>query len=163
MLPRAALLGALTWLAACSDLVRPEDYQPIPSLAESSITPGAAYDLWELRAVGPDLIPHTIAAGGIRTRQEIDPETPLALRAFLGPIDQPSEAALVAFAEDYSWRGTVETGGVRPVADGYELVVLELVAVCAPLQVDRVVIQVNAAGEIRRLRREVWEKSNACI
>jgi hypothetical protein len=52
---------------------------------------------------------------------------------------------------------------VRPVADGYEVVVVELVKDCAPIQTDRVLLHVGKDGTVTELRRNVAGISSACI
>jgi hypothetical protein len=83
---------------------------------------------------------------------------------FMGPIDNRVEAAIVAKANAYYWTQEEGTGGIRELSDGFELVVLEMVRSCAPVQVDRLVISISATGTQRVLRREVWTKdNNSCV
>lgn len=84
--------------------------------------------------------------------------------AFFGPIDRPEEAALLAAAHDYYWTGRKETGAIKAVADGYELVVLKTVAFCDPIQVDRFVLHVSSSGTITEKDSETWSKDEGeCI
>lgn len=82
---------------------------------------------------------------------------------FMGTINNEVEAALVASAAGYYWGRSENAGGIRDVFDGYELVVFAMVRFCAPIQINRYVIVVSAAGVLRELRREVWSRSSACI
>jgi hypothetical protein len=82
---------------------------------------------------------------------------------FMGTINNEVEAAIVASAGGYYWGRTGDTGGIRDVFDGYELVVLRIVRFCAPVQTNRYVVVVSAAGVLRELRGEVWSRSSACI
>ena len=86
--------------------------------------------------------------------------------AFLNVIDSPQEAALVAFANDFNWRVTdVTRGGVRESGGcGYELLLSETVAFCAPIIVDRVHVLVHSDGRFEPLRRQVAESiCRACF
>lgn len=80
------------------------------------------------------------------------------LVAFLGTIDTPSEAALLAHAEGYTWsEDDPEAGGIRAVdGTGYELLVTELTEDCEPVITDRVQITVSSDGEIADTRRQVF-------
>src|SRR5690606_23614078 len=61
------------------------------------------------------------------------------LETFLGEIDTLTEAALMAFSEEYTWDADEPAaGGIRETEEGYELMVLELVQDCDPIQTDRV-------------------------
>lgn len=83
---------------------------------------------------------------------------------FLGSIDSPEEAALVATIHGYYWGQERETGSVRRAGDGYELVVLRLVEVCAPVRTDRFRVRVSVSGRLSVLASEVWQRDeNACI
>ena len=86
------------------------------------------------------------------------------LVTFLGTIDTPTEAAMVAFAHEYEWDidGGDEpaTGGVRATDDGYELIVTELVQSCEPVVRERVLLTVSSEGEVSDTRRQVF--SAAC-
>ncbi len=199
----AGVLGMA--LSGCSSFFEPEQFEPIVLYSSqwAAIQPAQPFDLWELRSVGPDLRHEVVASGGIRAREEIDPETlrtfdrflvtsgfaqgclpghcfsylisiqgtqirtwtdPTGLAAFLGPIDAPIEALLLARGHDYYWSGELEAGAIRATGDGYELVVLKLVSACAPVQVNRYLLRVRASGEIRVLRNEVRDKNKeACI
>jgi hypothetical protein len=89
--------------------------------------------------------------------------SPQALAAFLGPIDSMEEAALLAHARGLYW-DSIDRTGYRAVAEGWQIVGIELVRLCAPVQTDRVLLLVRRNGSIQELGREIFEKSeNACI
>lgn len=87
--------------------------------------------------------------------------------AFLGPIDTPAEALLVAVQETfggyYAQCSNPELGSVRAVADGYEVVVTQMVKDCAPIQTDRVLLHVAKDGTVTELRRNIASVSMACV
>lgn len=87
------------------------------------------------------------------------------LVSFLGTIDSTTEAALLAFADGYAWEADDPTAnGARAVDDGYELLVSELVSDCAPIQTDRVQLQISTEGDVEVVRRNVYSVlCNACI
>jgi hypothetical protein len=91
--------------------------------------------------------------------------TPEELVAFLGTIDSPSEAALIAFAHGYYWdESEVSAGSARVSEQGFELLVTELVQDCDPIITDRVQVQVSAAGELTPVRQQRYRVScGACI
>lgn len=91
--------------------------------------------------------------------------TPEQVASFLGTIDSPTEAALLAFASGYSWLVDDPTAnGVRAVDGGYELLATELVSDCAPVQTDRVQLSVSADGEVEVVRRNIHSiLCGACI
>ncbi|UCF21292.1 MAG: hypothetical protein JSU87_07905 [Gemmatimonadota bacterium] len=87
-----------------------------------------------------------------------------AWAVFFGVIDRPEEAVLLAAAHDYYWGGAKETGAIKAVADGYELVVLKTVRFCDSVQVDRFVLHVSASGAVTVKDSEVWSKEGGvCI
>ena len=90
--------------------------------------------------------------------------THAALLEFLGPIDSQEEAALLIDAHNYYWAPNGEQTGVRTVSGGWELVALQLVKDCSPVQTDRVHLLVRPDGSLHVLGREVYEKlENACV
>lgn len=82
---------------------------------------------------------------------------------FLGEVDTPEDAALLVHAHGYYWAGEKESGAVRAVTGGYELIALRLVNLCAPVQVDRYLLRVNLSGDLSIQATEVWSRSEACI
>jgi hypothetical protein len=88
------------------------------------------------------------------------------LVTFLGNIDTPTEAALLAYAHGYGWDASEPegaAGAVRATADGYELLVTELVSDCLPIVTDRVQLTVSTEGAVEVVRRQVYAAScGAC-
>jgi hypothetical protein len=91
--------------------------------------------------------------------------SPERLSSFLAPLDSEADAILFAKANGYYWVGDdVETGAIRAVSDGYELVVLRLVESCAPVRTDRFRLYVSRVGGLSVKASEVWsEDLGACI
>jgi hypothetical protein len=87
------------------------------------------------------------------------------LRRFLGRVDNEVEALLIVKAEGYYWGGGVESGAIRRVSGGFEVVALRLVYACAPFRTDRILLRVDAdSGNVKRLRSEIWEyDKESCI
>ena len=86
-----------------------------------------------------------------------------SLRTFLGTIDSREEAALIADAHNFWWDDSNETG-VREVSGGWEIIGLQLVKDCAPVQTDRVHMRIGRDGSLKELDREVHSKlENACV
>jgi hypothetical protein len=88
------------------------------------------------------------------------------LVTFLGSIDTPTEAALLAHAEGYAWDADEPAAGsIRSVdATGYELLVTELTEYCEPVVTERVQIMVSSMGEINDTRRQVFTaECTACL
>jgi hypothetical protein len=87
------------------------------------------------------------------------------LVVFLGNVDTPVEAALLAHAHGYTWDATMpDAGSVRAVEDGYELLVTELTQFCDPVVTDRVLLHVGIEGTAQPMRRQVYSSlCNACI
>lgn len=88
-----------------------------------------------------------------------------ALAGFLAPIASPEEAILLVSAIDgIWWEETGEDTGIAAADGGWELVVFELAASCAPVQTDRVRYRVRTNGGVSEQAREVWMVSEgACI
>jgi hypothetical protein len=90
--------------------------------------------------------------------------TAQALAGFLGTIDGMEEAALLAHAHGLYWDHHSPAAGYREVAGGWQIVGLQLVAFCAPIQTDRVLLLVRHNGTVQELDREVYNRNeNACI
>lgn len=85
--------------------------------------------------------------------------------AFLAPVDAPAEAAIVARLSGYHWSVHDKAqGAMRSTAEGFELVVLQIVSFCDPVQVNRFHILVTTAGEVHELAEDVVSKeSGVCI
>jgi len=91
--------------------------------------------------------------------------SPEELASFLAPLESEEDAILFTKAHGYYWvGGDVETGAIRAVSGGYELVVLKLVEVCDPVRVDRFRLYVSEAGGLSVRGSEVWQEHlGACI
>ncbi len=86
------------------------------------------------------------------------------VRAFLGPIDAPEEAALVALAEGYFWRDELESGAIRERDGGWDVVALRMVSSCDPVRTDQYLLRISGGGELVVRDSRVWESvSGACI
>jgi hypothetical protein len=127
-------------------------------------------DLSATSGFGPSCLPgdcfQYIAVNRGDTNQVVSSREELV--TFLGNIDTPTEAALVAYADGYGWDASSEpegsAGGVRAIADGYELLVTELVSDCDPIVTDRVQLTVSTEGEATPVRRQVYSVAcGACI
>lgn len=91
-------------------------------------------------------------------------QTAQQVAVFLGTIDTREEAILLALAHDYHWGATKETGAIRAIPQGYELVVLKTVSFCDPVQTDRFILHVLGSGRLEVAKSEVWHKeSGVCI
>ena len=85
------------------------------------------------------------------------------VRAFLGTIDSRVEAAVMAKAHGYYWEAPTESAGIRDIDGEYELVVLDLVEFCEPVQIDRFLLRISTTGEVRILKQQTWDVSGGCI
>jgi hypothetical protein len=89
------------------------------------------------------------------------------LIAFLGPIDSPEDALLLAFYDGYNLghdpSGGCDTAAVRKVDDGYEVYATKLTSWCRPLQYTRYLLKVSATGELTELRSAIAAEEGACI
>lgn len=87
------------------------------------------------------------------------------LRQYLGDIDTPDDAILLALANGYWFRtNNIEGGAFRAVGNGYQLIMTRTVKFCAPIQEDRYLLEVSRNGTVRVLQEEVWiVDENACI
>jgi hypothetical protein len=90
--------------------------------------------------------------------------TPEQLLAFLGALESVEEAALLAGFRGFDLGGTIEESAYRPVPDGWELRLVQLVESCDPVQLDRVLLRIAYSGEVTEVRREVWRREfGVCI
>ncbi|HEX9691826.1 MAG TPA: hypothetical protein VGA22_06995 [Gemmatimonadales bacterium] len=90
--------------------------------------------------------------------------TPDELLTFLGPLGTIEEAALLVTFHDFDLGGDLDESGYRAAADGWELLVLKLVAYCDPIQTDRFLLHVSSSGVVTERSREVWRQSfGVCI
>lgn len=93
--------------------------------------------------------------------------TDTELVGFLGDIDTPNEALLLAFDGTFGgyWVscGDATRSSVRAVDDGYEVVVTQMVQDCAPIVTERVLLHVSTDGAVTELRRNIASVSSACV
>jgi hypothetical protein len=76
-----------------------------------------------------------------------------AVMSFLGTVETAEEAILLAVSNEYFI--SEETGGIRQVSDGFELILYQLVSLCTPIQIDRVWIHIDIEGKINEIDREI--------
>jgi hypothetical protein len=90
--------------------------------------------------------------------------TRAALASFLGEIDSFEEAILLVDAQSFYWDIEGEDTGARATSGGWEFVVLETVKFCAPVQTDRVHLEIRRDGRLFERGRELWERdANSCV
>ena len=91
-----------------------------------------------------------------------DPESVIS---FLQPIDSPSDALMVAFAQGYYFRyGDSTAGGIKYLGDKYQVIVLKLVEICVPVQIDKYLLEINSDGDIEILEIDIYEQDyGSCI
>ena len=84
---------------------------------------------------------------------------------FLGEIDSPGEALLVARANAYYWAvNDKNSGAVKETQDGFELIVMQTVSYCLPFQTNRFHLKVDREGNITIVSEEIAEvDENACV
>ena len=84
---------------------------------------------------------------------------------FLGEIDTPGEALLVARANDYYWSvNNKNNGAIKEIQDGFELIVMETVSYCLPFQTNRFHLKVDRQGNITIVSEEIAEiGENSCV
>ncbi len=86
------------------------------------------------------------------------------LLQFLGSIDSVEEAALVAHTYNLHWDAANRATGFRAVSEGWEILGLQLVRDCTPVQTDRVHVLVRRDGALTELGREIYSRlKNACV
>ncbi|WP_437311280.1 hypothetical protein [Sorangium sp. So ce388] len=93
----------------------------------------------------------------LRSKEEV--------KAWLGRVDSPEEAVLVAALEGYevACDGSAP-GGVRPADDGYEVLATRVTSLCAPVETTRYVLRVGADGHLGEVASEVISsRAGACI
>lgn len=87
------------------------------------------------------------------------------LTSFFGTVDTAQEALLVAFLHGNTVRcGDATLGSAQRVADGFEVIVTRLTAICDPVENSRFLFHVAADGSVTELRSEVYDSvSGLCI
>ncbi|WP_233595238.1 MULTISPECIES: hypothetical protein [Corallococcus] len=91
--------------------------------------------------------------------------TPEALKSLLGTVDTEQEAVLLAHASGHAMScSTLEQGAVKKNANGtFNVVTYEGFSCGKDSQLEQVVLEVSAAGELREVERHVLEKgSDSC-
>lgn len=84
------------------------------------------------------------------------------LKAFLGTIDTPQEAALLVFAQGYNVNCTeLDRGAVRANVDGgFNVIATKGFACGANTAVTRYVLEVSASGEVKEERSDIIERGS---
>ena len=84
---------------------------------------------------------------------------------FLGEIDSPGEALLIARANAYYWAvNNKNNGAIKETQDGFELIVMQTVSYCLPFQTNRFHLKVDREGNITIVSEEIAEvDENACV
>lgn len=86
------------------------------------------------------------------------------LLQFLGEIDSVEEAALIAHSYNLYWDAATQATGFRAVSEGWEILGLQLVRDCTPVQTDRVHVLVRRDGALAELGREIYSRlKDACV
>jgi hypothetical protein len=90
------------------------------------------------------------------------------LLAFLGPIDSPEDALLLAHFNGYHLghdpNGGCDTAAVRKVDDGYEVYATKLTDWCDPITTTRYLLKVSTSGEVTELRSAIaTQDPNSCF
>ncbi|WP_438011081.1 ferritin-like domain-containing protein [Sorangium sp. So ce321] len=93
----------------------------------------------------------------LRSKEEV--------KAWLGRVDSPEEAVLVAALEGYEVAcGGSAPGGVRPADEGYEVLATRFTSLCAPVETTQYVLRVGADGHLGEVASEVIRSSaGVCI
>ena len=87
-----------------------------------------------------------------------------AVQTLLGTIDTQQEAALTAFVAGYDISCTDKaTGGVRTVADGYEVLASKMTKDCAPIEITGYLLKVDKSGTVTVESSSVISTSPACV
>jgi hypothetical protein len=87
------------------------------------------------------------------------------VNAWLGPIDAPADAVLVASLAGYRVAcNEPEMGGVRPAGSTYEVLGTKYTSTCSPIEEKLFILGVSAEGAVTEVDAEVINSdSNACI
>jgi hypothetical protein len=87
------------------------------------------------------------------------------VQELLGAIDTPLEAVTAARLARYNVScGDVEQGGVKQVANDYEVIATKLTAACDPVESTRFQLSVEASGTVTELDSQVVSsESGACV
>lgn len=88
-------------------------------------------------------------------------ESPATVAEFLGAIDTEEDALFLALAPEYSWLPLEDTAMIRPVRDGYELVLFRY-GLC-PADVYRVHLHISTEAVLREQNVEPWREVDGCV
>jgi hypothetical protein len=86
------------------------------------------------------------------------------LKAWLGAIDTPSEALLLAWADGYDLPGCGELAGgkLSTVSDGYELMARKMTRDCSPIEVSELRLRIAKDGSIEVKSSTVVSQRDSC-
>ncbi|MCY1044512.1 ferritin-like domain-containing protein [Corallococcus sp. bb12-1] len=109
----------------------------------------------------PGVITHTFLVTTRGDEVKTHP-TPEALRSLLGTVDTEEEAVLLAYASGHPLNcSTLEQGAVKKNANGtFNVIAYEGYACGKDTQLDQLVLEVSASGELREVERHVLEKGS---
>jgi hypothetical protein len=83
-------------------------------------------------------------------------DTPEGVRAWLGPVDTPSDAMIAAALAGYNIGcSNPDTSGFKAVGGGYEVLATQTTSDCTPYERTLYVVSVGADGAVRELESEV--------
>jgi hypothetical protein len=82
---------------------------------------------------------------------------------FLGTIDTPEEAVLLAAAYDYGLSESSVGHSVRLIENRYELTALKMVNDCAPIQTDWFILHISQDGVVIPFLQAPWSRFSGCI
>lgn len=87
------------------------------------------------------------------------------MRAFLGTIDNRTEALLLVAAHGFFWGGSERIrGAIRDGADFFDLIVTRLTRFCAPVEQTGYAIRVRRSGELEERSQWIIERQEGvCI
>ncbi|WP_433932354.1 ferritin-like domain-containing protein [Sorangium cellulosum] len=87
------------------------------------------------------------------------------VRAWLGPVDTPADAVIAAVTAGYNVGcDSPDTGGVKVVGGGYEVLATQTTSDCTPYERTLYVLSVGADGAVQELESEVIEShDNGCV
>lgn len=86
------------------------------------------------------------------------------LSVFLGAIDSKGDALLVAASNGYFFgKHDIKASGIRKHQNGYQIICLKTVSNCAPLQINRVLVEVDQNARLTVLDEDVYlREDQAC-
>jgi hypothetical protein len=86
------------------------------------------------------------------------------IKEFLGTIDNKHEALFLAHLNGYYFQYDSPDNGIIEIEGKFQLVALKLVSMCAPVEIDKFLLEIDSSGNIKILSQEVISKQqNACI